>query len=353
MVLSKRQISPYFLFALLLLLGWATYRIVGVFLDYILLALVLAYITYPIYRWLLKRIRYPPVASLMMVTGVGATVLVPLALVSYQLVKEIATIVQRLGQTDLQATLDAWVRRFSGAVGRDPESDQSTRIVETVQTNLEGVLIDWLTGIGPVILEALVGVFVMLYVLYYAFTNGQRFLDYLRDTLPMQEPHRDLLFFEVGSVVRAVLYGTVLTSLIQAVLGGIGFALFGVPNVVFWSVVMFILALLPIIGPPLVWGPWGIYLMLVGETFRGVGLLVYSAVMVSTVDNIVRPKLIGTQAHVHPVIILLGVLGGLVVFGFSGFLLGPLVLSVFVTILNVYRKEFAMKMDEEAPPPHA
>lgn len=351
MNLSKRKLSPYFLLALLLLLGWISFQVIGVFLNYLVSGLFIAYLAYPGYRWLHKRVRYAPAAALLMLIGITAMVLVPLFFIILELVQELADLLFVLSDP---RTLEAWITQmqigFYEFVGRDPETiDPETR--DTLVQSILPIAQSAISRMGTLIIQqlpaALIGVFVMLYIMYYAFVDGHKFIDIIRDILPMQEAHRDLMFHEIGNVIRAVMFGQVLTSLIQAVLAGIGYAVFGVPNAILWSVVTFVLALLPVIGPPLVWAPWGLVLIAQGDTFAGVGLIIYSAIMVSSIDNIIRPKLIGDRAHIHPTVVLLGVLGGVVVFGFAGIIMGPLVLSVFVTILNVYRKEFAIKMEDD------
>ncbi len=350
MVLSKRRLSPYFLFALLLILAWTSFRVVAVFLDFVLVALFLAYLTFPGYQRILALVRRPQLASFFMVALVTILVVVPLGFLLVGLVNELRSILLNLNVDEMRAALDRLTGQLDARLGTGSADGTQPGLLDTVVPSVSSMISGLGTRIIQVLAEGIIGVFVLLYVMYYTYTDGERLIDFLKELLPMQEGHREKLFHEVQLVTRAVMYGSVLTALIQAILGGIGFALFGIPNVIFWSFVMFILALLPLIGPPLVWAPWGIYLILAGDTFRGVGLLVYSFILVSTMDNILRPKLIGTRAQVHPVVILLGVLGGIAYFGFSGFILGPLVLSIFVTILDVYRKEFALKMDEDAEP---
>lgn len=352
MVLSKRRLSPYFLFALLLILAWTSFRVVAVFLDFVLVALFLSYLTYPGFLRVQALVRRPQVASFFMVLLVAILVVVPLGFLLVGLVNELRDILLNLNVDELRAALDRFSLQLDERLGGsgEPGDGSEPGLLDTVVPSVSSMASGLVTKIIQVLAEGILGVFVLLYVMYYTYTDGIRFVGFLKELLPMQEAHREKLFHEVQLVTRAVMYGSVLTALIQAILGGIGFAVFGIPNVIFWSFVMFILALLPLIGPPMVWGPWGAYLVLTGETFRGVGLLIYSAILVSTMDNILRPKLIGSRAQVHPVLILLGVLGGIAHFGFSGFILGPLVLSIFVTILDVYRKEFALKMDEEAEP---
>ena len=349
MLLQKRKLSPWFLLALVVLVGWLSLRVVAVFLDYVVIALFLTYLTFPLFRWLRRKMKRPGLASTVMLLGIAAGVLVPMGFLIFQLTRELAAIGASLNAANLEAIIQDIEFRINEWLGREPsETDDGGGLLAAVVPTLNQFVAEATRDLIQVLAEGIIGIFVLLYVMYYAYIDGERLVAWLHDVLPMQEAHRDLLFHEVGVVVQAVMYGQVLTALIQAMIAAFGFWLFGVPNVAFWSVVTFILGLLPIIGPPLVWMPWGIYFLIIGRTFDGIGLLAYSAILVSTIDNIIRPRLIGSRAQVHPVVVLLGVLGGLVVFGFSGFLLGPLLLSVFVTLLNVYRKEFAGR-ETEAP----
>lgn len=343
-MLSKRRLGPWVLFGLLILLGWVTLRVVAVFLDYVLLGLFLAYITYPLYRRLKRTVRSGVASSLLMVFLVFTVIVVPLAFMTLQLFAEVKAIEEDLGLRDPQAFVNQTGEVLVGTLGM--EAGAGGEMVERAFDSIRDFLHKQAQEIPGRAVVGLVGTFVLFYVLYYAYLEGPRLVAFVRDLLPMDDGHRDMLLFEVVQVTRGVIVGTVLTALIQAALGGIGFALFGVPNVLFWSLLMFILALLPVIGPPVIWAPWGAYLLLTGETFDGIALLLWGAILVSTADNIIRPKLIGRSAKVHPVVVLLGVLGGVPVFGLSGFILGPLVLSIFVTILQVYRKEFAYRMEE-------
>lgn len=347
MVLSKRRLSPWFLFGLLLVIGFVALRIAGPFLDYVLVALFLAYLTYPVYPWLSKWVRQPQIAAVLMLIIISVAVVVPMGFLVAELAKEMQQIGAAIGGQQTDEILERVRQAIANITGRDVEDPGSDPVINSIESNAQAFVTNLVTDLFRALAAGVVGIFVMLYVMYYAYLDGQRLVSFMKDILPMQEAHRDLMFHEIGLVTKAVMYGQVLTALIQAIIGGIGFWIFGVPNIVFWSVLMFVLALLPVIGPPLIWGPASAYLWFIeGDTFAGIGLAIYSAILVSTVDNIIRPKLIGARAHIHPVVVLLGVLGGIGVFGFSGLILGPLVLSIFVTILGVYRKEFATKFDD-------
>lgn len=350
MTLSKSRVSPWFLLALLVLLGLMAFRLVAVFLSYLLFGLFLAYLTHPGYRWLLARMRNPTAAASIMLLVILLVGIVPLALLVGALVNQVQQMIAAAGVADPQAVVDALAHRVNALLGLSAQpsgSSPGSSLVNDIYDNLQDAATAWVRDLPRAMLEAILGIFLLVYVLFYSYTDGERWLTALREMLPMQADHRDALFRDVGHVVRGVMYGTILMSALQAGLAALGFAIFGVPNIALWSVLVFILALLPIVGAPFIWVPWGVYLIYTGETFNGIGLLLYSAILVNGIEHIIRPKLIGSVANIHPLVVLLGVVGGLAIFGFIGFVLGPLVLSVFLTVLNLYRKEFTGRRDAE------
>ncbi len=348
MSLSKRRLSPWFLFAILVLLGVMAFRVVGVFLSYVLFGLFLAYLTFPVYAWLRARAKRPAVAAGLMLVLLTVALFLPLSFVLAALLRQVQDLLASLSAADPQAILDAIAQRINSALGLPAEasSDPGSNLVNDIYDSIQDALVAWLRDMPQLLAESILGLLLMAYVVYYTYVDGERALAAIRDILPLDAEQRETLFREVGHVIRGVMYGTILLSAIQAILAAIGFAIFGVPSIALWSVLVFALALLPIVGAPFIWAPWGLYLIYVGETFRGIGLLVYCALLVNGVEHLIRPKLIGRTANIHPLLVLLGVVGGLAVFGFVGFIVGPLVLSVFVTVLNLYRKEFGRRLDE-------
>jgi predicted PurR-regulated permease PerM len=149
-----------------------------------------------------------------------------------------------------------------------------------------------------------------------------------------------------AEITSATIYGQIMLSLVQGALGGLGFLIFGVSSPILWGLVMAIFAFLPVIGTAFIWVPAGLILLVNGLLshsnsllWRGIGLLLYGALIVSTVDNLLRPRIVGRKAHMHPVLVLLGVLGGLQAFGFLGFVIGPLILALLMTFVRIYERE--------------
>jgi predicted PurR-regulated permease PerM len=194
--------------------------------------------------------------------------------------------------------------------------------------------------------ELLLGLFIMFFVMFYGFREGQSFISYLKKHLPLEPTLKDSLFDEMRTITQAVLYGQVLTAVIQGGLGGLALLVFGVPNALFWGAIMIITAFLPVLGTPVIWVPAGVGLILDGAVTRGILLLVFGATVVMNIDNFLRPRLVSSRTNVHPVLILIGVLGGLKVFGFIGMLVGPLILAVLVALIKFYEQNY---MREKQP----
>ena len=136
--------------------------------------------------------------------------------------------------------------------------------------------------------------------MYYAFRDGERFVERLRQVLPLEPSLKESLFYELKTITQAVLYGQVMTAVIQGGLGALGLLIFGVPNWLFWGAIMMLTAFIPLLGTPIVWGPAALSLILGGSTARGVGLLIYGGVLVMNIDNFLRPRLMSGRTKVHP-----------------------------------------------------
>ncbi|MFT5702527.1 MAG: putative PurR-regulated permease PerM [Desulforhopalus sp.] len=193
----------------------------------------------------------------------------------------------------------------------------------------------------------LLNLFIMLYAMYFFLLSGRSLTEKIFSYVPLTRQDKDKMV-EVGlSVSRATIKGTLIIGIIQGTLGGLGFYFAGVGSSVFWAAVMAVLSVLPGIGAMLVWGPAVIYLFMTGHMVEGGGLLVWCAVVVGTVDNLLRPILVGRDSQMPDLLILLSTLGGIALFGASGLVLGPILAALFLTVLTIYSEVFAewLKLD--------
>jgi predicted PurR-regulated permease PerM len=170
--------------------------------------------------------------------------------------------------------------------------------------------------------------------------DGPVILRTILSYVPLASGQREEILARFVSVTRDALRGSLLIGLIQGCLAALAFWVAGVPGPAFWGTVMVVLSIIPAVGASIVWIPAVIYLFLMGKVVAGVGLLAWCAVVVSSVDNFLRPRLIGRDARMSDLLILLSTLGGIVLFGAVGFIVGPIVAALFVTVWHLYGEEF-------------
>jgi len=182
--------------------------------------------------------------------------------------------------------------------------------------------------------------FVMFFSLYYFFKDSDKLLKKFMALSPLKDSQEKLLVTKFVTISRATLKGTLVIAIIQGVLMGILFASTGVSSATLWALITVILSLVPLLGTILVWAPVGAFMLLTGSIWQGVVIIVFGGIVVSNVDNLLRPKLVGGEASLHPLLVFLSTLGGIAFFGIVGFLLGPVIIVLLLTLLDIYQIEF-------------
>jgi predicted PurR-regulated permease PerM len=302
------------------------------FLTYIVLAAILTYTLFPIYNFLNDRIRRPSLASALAIIVTLLLMVLPAVFLISQLVQQVSGAYSNLKMENIEKVTD-YLDRITGY--RFQEMFNSG--VERLRALILAVAPNVLGSIG----DLLLGLFVMFFVMYYGFRDGERFVDRIRQVLPLEPSLKDALFHELRTITQAVLYGQVVTAVVQGGIGTLGLLIFGVSNWLFWGAIMILTAFIPMVGTPVVWIPAAISLILGGSTARGVGLLIFGGTIVMNIDNFLRPRLMSGRTQIHPVLILIGVMGGLKVFGFVGLLVGPLILALLVAFIKFYELAYA------------
>ena len=182
--------------------------------------------------------------------------------------------------------------------------------------------------------------FLMIYVLYFFLRDGELLLDTLVHALPLGDERERELFAKFAEVSRATVKGTLVIGLVQGALGGMMFGLLGIQGAVFWGSVMVIMSLLPVVGAGLVWGPAALIMLANGAYTKAGILLVFGVLVIGLIDNLLRPILVGRDTRMPDYLVLLSTLGGLTVFGASGFVIGPVIAALFLTLWVMFAKEF-------------
>ena len=201
---------------------------------------------------------------------------------------------------------------------------------------LSGFLIGRLQSVTYGTVNFLFMLFIMLYTMFFFLMDGNKLIHKMLYYLPLEDHDERRMLNKFTSVTRATLKGTAVIGVIQGLLGGIAFAVVGIPSAVFWGTIMAVLSFIPGIGSVLVWGPAVIILAVSGSLIKAIGLGIFCAAVVGSIDNFLRPILVGKDTQMHELMILFGTLGGIVMFGVVGVIIGPIIAALFVTVWEIY-----------------
>lgn len=318
----------------LAVLSW---KVASPFWAYIVLGLLIATLAYPLFERIEKWIGRRRIASGLTVTAVVAIVIVPLALLSWRIVADMADLIGSLTVAGVVENIQAllvWSHQTFGypaEVEADAARDLLNQVIPSVKSRLAAWIPRAITSTGTFLL----GITITIIVAYYTFVHGESFLERLKSASPMDDDIEEHFFDETKDTVDGVIWGQIVTAGLQGALGFVAFFVAGIPNAFFWSFVMAVLSFLPVIGAFFVWAPAAVFLLATGETVLGVGMILWGVLVISMVDNIVKPMVIGRSGALHPLLAFIGVIGGLSAFGIMGFLMGPLVLSLFAVVFNL------------------
>lgn len=339
MTLPGKTVAQAFFFLLLLIVTVAFFGLIADFLKAIFWAAVLALMFRPVQQVLTRLMPgRPALDALLTTTAVIVSVLIPVSLIALAVAQEAAKLATDLeaGNVNTESTL-LWLE------GRIPFLpgllDRFQIDVTRIQEGLSTAAIasgKWIAGnavaIGQNALQFFLQLFVMLYLLFFFIKDGNSIMQAIARILPLDNELQQNLKTRFANVARATLKGTFLISVIQGFIGGLTFWALGIRAAVLWGVVMALFALIPAVGPAVVWLPAAIVLIASGEMAKGLVLIGVGAVVIGLVDNLLRPVLVGRDARLPDYVILLTTLGGIGLFGLSGVLIGPIIAALFFTV---------------------
>jgi predicted PurR-regulated permease PerM len=350
--LARGQVVVFFFFAAFLFLLYQLYAIFSGFLAPIMWAVILAMLFSPAYRVILDWSRgRETLAAFVLTLFIATVVVLPTISLSSVITREAASLYQSTSEYVSSGKLNAKVQQL-----RD---SRLGRLVD----RLEGYEIDWGAAarssvdsasgliVGQVTLVARnVAVFlfdftIMLFTLFFLFRDGERLVRGLRNVIPMDPAHKDAIFSVLYQTLTAVTQGMVVTALAQGVLTWVALWALGLPYTAFLGVLAGFLSLVPFVGAAGVWIPATIYLFATNEVVRAVILLIYGSIVISMVDNVLRPLLIGGQTRLPTLFLFFGILGGVQVYGALGLFLGPVLLAIAMAFIHIYQEQFAVAED--------
>jgi predicted PurR-regulated permease PerM len=189
------------------------------------------------------------------------------------------------------------------------------------------------------------GIFIMFFSLFYFFIEGEKLVQKILYLSPLKSSQEALLMNKFVSISRATIKGALTVAVIQGLIGGLAFFITGVPATAIWTMLMIILSMIPLLGSGFVWFPVGVWMLIAGKIWQGIVILVVGFGIISTIDNLLRPKLVGQDIQMHPLLVFFTTLGGIAAFGIVGFILGPIIMAFFLTLLEIYKQEFKQHLE--------
>lgn len=341
---SHSYICTFLLMVLTAIGVYFCFRLTLPFLSALVWALALAVVFFPFHRWMELKVRHRNLATLASVLVVGLIVVVPAFLVGQRLVLQAAKgaelVAQKVESGDWRRMLEERPRvaRLVGQVERHVD------LAGTVQT-----LAAWLTNTAKSVVKGSVvqaiSFLLSFYLLFFFLRDRRMALMAIRSLSPLSESEMDQLLVRIGDTICATIYGTLAVAALQGLLGGIMFWWLGLPSPLLWGVVMAVLSVVPVLGAFVVWIPATIFLLLNGSWGKALILAIWGAAVVSTIDNLLRPMLIGTRLKLHTVLAFMSMVGGVMLFGSAGLVLGPVILTITAELLKSWNRRAAERLN--------
>lgn len=319
------------------------YRMTAPFLPALTAALALAVLFTPLQRKLEKKLKHPNLAAFVSIILIGLIVVVPLVFVGQHLVLEAAKgaelVQSKVSSGEWRQALEAQPR--IAPIIR--QIDQQLDLPETLKD-----LTSWFSIAAGSIVKGsvfqIIGVALTFYLLFFFLRDGRSALQSMGSLLPLSKTESSQMFSRIHDTVFATIYGTLAVSSVQGLLGGLMFWFLGLSAPLLWGVVMAVLAAVPVLGAFVVWVPAVVFLALEGSWGKALILLLWGVLVVGTIDNLLRPILVGNRLKLHTVLAFISVVGGLIVFGPSGLILGPIVLTITMVLLEIWNERIDTRL---------
>ncbi|MBI4683774.1 MAG: AI-2E family transporter [Nitrospirae bacterium] len=329
--------------AILLFLGYLSYQILHPFFNAIAWAGVFTIVFYPLYKVILSSIKSKFIASLLTVILILLIIVGPFISLSFVLIEELRDVAEKIDKDLIDSIENVFA---SPPVARIISKVQSylgvkgLAVGDVIAGNLkkfgQGIL-DNISLWAANITRAIIDFIFMAFAVFFLLKDGPDFLKKIKDYLPFSEKQKDRLALQIKDMTVSTVYGGVVVAIVQGLLGGIAFFALDIKAPVLWGTAMSIMSFLPMLGTFSIWGPVSGYLIIQGSYMKGMGLLLFGALVIGIVDNILRPIIISGRTKMPTLLIFFSVLGGMEFMGFIGFIMGPLVLALFLSVFEIFR----------------
>jgi predicted PurR-regulated permease PerM len=336
-VATRSRGKLYVLAAATILAGYLCYQLLLPFLPAIVWATTAAVITYRFSHWIGRHVKSPSTKAAICTAIVAVAILLPVLGVGYVGVQQIGTAAKELEgfseQVDKMLAKRPQLRQAWKSLKNELDPSKAPQLASRLRPS----------AVAAISTPLYIGLQLLLtlFILFFLYRDEHLALDSVRSVMPLGELETTLLMHRVEDTIHATIFGTVVVAMIQGAMGGVIFALMGIPGAVLWAVIMGLLAMVPYLGAFVVWGPMAVFLAMSGQWVQAAILVAYGALAMGLIDNLLYPYLVGQRLRQHTVTSFFAILGGVNVFGATGLVLGPVIVTVTFFLFDLWRKRTA------------
>lgn len=301
----------------------------------IISAFILAFVFTPVYNFINKKIKHKSISAAIVCTVIIILILIPLWFLTPIFVNQSVKFYFSVQQMDFAAVLQSL---FPSFFTTDELAKEFGNVLQSFVVKLANQITNSVSDLIINFPVLLLHLSVVLFTFFFSLRDSDKIISYVKSLSPFSKDTEKKLFEYSKGITGSIIYGQILIGILQGLIAGAGFFIFGVPNALFLTLIALVLSIIPVVGPAFVWIPVFVFMFLSGSTVAAIGVLVFG-VFSSTIDNILRPLIVSKRTNISSSIILIGMVGGLFLFGILGLIMGPLILAYLLVILEIYRKK--------------
>lgn len=347
---SKFRNSIFFISLLLVTAGF--FYLLRPFFYPIFWAAVIASIFYPVFKKINSKFKHANLSSLTTIVIVLVIIIIPVTLLSGLIVKESLGIYDSLAnnQGPIVSTIKnviGWTKNNAITDKFNINEQQVTESLTEIAKTITDFIFTAAKNLTQNSLTFLVMFIIMIYTLFFLLKDGDKLLKKLMHISPLGGEHEIVMYKKFTSTARAALKGTFIVGAIQGLLGAILFYTVGIEGALIWGIIMMMFSVIPGFGSFVVWLPAALIMFISGNVWQGTAILIFGALVISTIDNFLRPILVGKDTQMHPLLILFSTLGGLILFGISGFVIGPIITALLLSLWEMYEQYYREELSND------
>ncbi|MDR2194736.1 MAG: AI-2E family transporter [Treponema sp.] len=354
-IVSKKPIQNYVFGALLVLLFLMVCRLFAPFFTVLLWSVLLYIMMSPLYKRLIKKINGTTLKGKILrsiwasvfALGTLILILIPLSFMVFQFFNQIVDLIRYAQYTfyakpgmihDIFESIAGFVSDISAAQIRISADEIQAKVLQLLSSGMQGA-VQFSSGLAKNISSFLFTMVMMFFCLYFFYIDGSTLSGLLKHTIPIRKEYMETLVLKFSEITKNLFMGYIAVAIIQSVSAGIIFTIFNIKGALVFAALVFICSFIPVIGCGTVWWPLGLVFLLNGEIVRGIVFLLVSMFFISIIDNFLRPIFLQDRIKLHPLVIFFAIMGGVRVLGLNGLILGPMIVILFLTVLDLFLTE--------------